>query len=336
MPDVMMLSSLGGLLLLVMVLLLVSRSVRGRPRDLIIGGGSARITVPGSLRSHTDSDGNVLVYPAGSECITLRFSVMTAAYPDRGDNPMLGVVRDRAAEGGWEFEVRGRKGIASNRERAEERGSQLLMHFWEIGEGETLTTVSATILERTRDDPRVAEVLAIIPAVIASLLVTYERREIQTPTGLIQVTTTQVEPSPQEIRSFGSEQSSWLVDQLTLAKSLVDRFSGAEFDDPLDPRALDRAFTHWLLAKPASPTGDDMANALGAAFGQFCVRELKMEWVVVNDDYGTTYAIRHESSGGMAYPVNSVRKRVQSGATNFFEPIFKGIEETIAGAEDQD
>lgn len=167
----------GVLVLLVAAaIVFVARSGgdKGQARDLIIGGGSALISVPGHLLFHTEADGNVLVYPPGDECITLRFSVLTVSSREAGGNSMLEFARSEAEVNNWEFKVQGRRGTAYHQEHFEERGSQLVMHFWEIGEGEALTTVSATILEQKLDDPRVGEVMALVPEILESLVLIYE------------------------------------------------------------------------------------------------------------------------------------------------------------------
>lgn len=338
-----MVSPIVGLVLLLLVgLLLVrlrsgSRSDPSALKELVIGGGSARLKVPEYLSSRVEQDGTVLVYPAGDECISLRFSVVTGVPSNPGEDRCLEVVRREAEETGGEFSVRGAGGITYRQTRSEERGSRLVMHHWSIAEKGAITLISATILEEKAHDPRVAQVMAAMSGILDSLVVTYEVsiKRVATPTGPVNIKRTVLEDTPQTIKEFGPEERTWLESSLLAARVLVARHAGSEFNDPFDPRSLDRAFTNWLSAGEGRAPEEQVADSLGAAFGQHCVDALGARWVVVSDEHGIAYAVRHESGESMAFPVVSVQKRVASGACNFLVPIYDGFRDAISKAQRQ-
>lgn len=300
-----------------------------------IGGGSALVTIPGTLLIMVDADGTVLARPPGEECITLRFTVINAKAKDPNSNsPLQQFVREGAEAKGRTATIRGRRAIDHYRESVEDDGTPVTMHYWEIGEEESLIVVSATVLAERQQGPRVLELLAQMPTIVESIVLRSYRKTISTPIGLAEATVTVEDPSPQAIRDFTGEERTWLETRLERARELIDRHGGHEFDDPLDPRELDRVFTHWLQANPEKRvSGDELAEALGAAFGEYCVRVLGMRWVVVTDEYGASRAIRHEAGETMAFPIDSVLKRIESGQTNFLLVIFHGVRERIAEAQ---
>ncbi len=213
-----------------------------------------------------------------------------------------------------------------------------MTHFWSIAERGAITLISATILEQKAQDPRVAQVMSAMPKILDSLVVSHavSIERVATPTGPMSIKRTMVENTHQEIGEFGLEERVWLESNLAAARLLVTRYARSELSDPFDPRNLDRTFTSWLSAGEDRASGDQVAHALGAAFGQHCVDALGAEWVVVTDEHGSSYAVRHPSGEAMAFPVVSVRKRVESGAANFLVPIFEGLQAVIAKAHDRD
>ena len=62
-----------------------------------------------------------------------------------------------------------------------------------------------------------------------------------------------------------------------------------------------------------------MAGALGAAFGEYLVEQHDFRSVVVNDQYGTDYAVRHQVGSTMAFPVSSVIKRIERNEPDCFK-----------------
>jgi hypothetical protein len=68
-------------------------------------------------------------------------------------------------------------------------------------------------------------------------------------------------------------------------------------------------------------TEEVVADALGAAFGDFLAENHGFRWVAVTDQYGTEYAVRHEIGDTTAFPRASVQKRIERRDTDFFRGI---------------
>lgn len=98
---------------------------------------------------------------------------------------------------------------------------------------------------------------------------------------------------------------------------------------------MDTIFARWLSdGDEQDRTSDaEVADALGAALGEHLIRSLGMRWVTVSDDDGVARAIRHEAALTMAFPVDSVRKRIESRETDFIVKVAAIVKSQIATAE---
>ena len=87
-----------------------------------------------------------------------------------------------------------------------------------------------------------------------------------------------------------------------------------------------------LDAKPFS-TGDEASlEVLGAAFGDIIAAALGFEWVVVTDEHGSDFAIKHPSKMVLAFPRDMIVKRVESGDVIDMTDLFRGV---LAALEEQ-
>ncbi|MCI5065386.1 DUF3806 domain-containing protein [bacterium] len=69
-----------------------------------------------------------------------------------------------------------------------------------------------------------------------------------------------------------------------------------------------------LLEIPPFASGaEGPLQALGTVFGTVIVRTLGLEWVVITDNYGCDFAIKHPSETVMAFPRDMIVKRVEEG-----------------------
>ena len=68
---------------------------------------------------------------------------------------------------------------------------------------------------------------------------------------------------------------------------------------------------------------------MGSAFGQFMVENLNMEWVVVNDRYGTSWGVRHRKTQVICFPYSSVFKRINKKEFDFMDNIYNLLETRI-------
>jgi hypothetical protein len=89
-----------------------------------------------------------------------------------------------------------------------------------------------------------------------------------------------------------------------------------------------------LDAKPFSSGDPASLEILGAAFGDVVATTLGFSWVVVTDEHGSDFAIKHPSRMILAFPRDMIVKRVESGAeinmTELYHGVIAALEEQIA------
>ncbi len=96
---------------------------------------------------------------------------------------------------------------------------------------------------------------------------------------------------------------------------------------------MDTIFARWLNDEDPKEEPDVVANALGAAFGEWFVERLGFQWMVITDQYGSEYAVRHKLEENTAFPRASVEKRIKSRETEFFDSIYLIVLQNLKAAE---
>jgi hypothetical protein len=165
----------------------------------------------------------------------------------------------------------------------------------------------------------------------------WEEEEIDAEGQSIALRKKEVDAMPEaEFRPLSESESNWMAEQASIAEAIAARHASAvpEAHDALGQlRRLDAAFAHWTRAKEGKREADDVvANSFGAAFGEICRRELGLNWRHVTDEWGVTYALRCARENYTMYPISSVEKRIEDGASGFFEHIFLMAREQLADA----
>ena len=158
-----------------------------------------------------------------------------------------------------------------------------------------------------------------------------EQIDVETPNGKISAKKIEVEPVPQKILVVTG-------DELKQLESIGK--NGADFVKAFDPdekdislRAYDRAFRSWQLSGYREYSKETVINLLGGYLGNKCVNKLNMEWVVVNDEYGTDYAVRSKTSEVMAFPFSTVLKRIEDNEYDFLYSVYHTIKQTLESGE---
>ena len=132
----------------------------------------------------------------------------------------------------------------------------------------------------------------------------------------------------QEKTPFGPKEQAWLHENLEKARLLKSQYWEKPMpkDKEFMPHILDEVFENWKSdASPNKKSPEFVSEAFGAAFGQWLVDQYQMKWLVVNDEYGTAYAVEHQQYSLIAYPVSSVYKGIDQDKKG----LFRGIELTI-------
>ena len=154
---------------------------------------------------------------------------------------------------------------------------------------------------------------------------------VSTSVGEIGVTGGILESNEQKIRMLAENELRIIEIEVKKSRRFIQKYTGKNLTGTLkDLKLFDYGFKVWMLSEDLrKEKNDEVVNSLGAAFGQLMVKELNMEWVVVNDKYGEDWAIQHKDTGIISYPYSSIYKRIVSKKTDFMEPIFYVVQKSI-------
>ena len=85
------------------------------------------------------------------------------------------------------------------------------------------------------------------------------------------------------------------------------------------------------------PSETNKLQCLGITFGDALAQELKLEWVMVEDEHGRDPALRYPGTTVIVFPLTMISKRVEAGqsvsVTVMFEKLVAGIRQ-MAGQRD--
>lgn len=306
-------------------------------RTIKFGGDGATIDIPSHLVDEQQANGTVLVFPPGQTVVSLRLSLISFRAKDGSISPGRGVarVREQAEEAGQELIPFGRHRAFSQRKQFVEEGVPIEMDFWHIGADESTAIISLTTDVNARGEPVAVWFRQQVPRMLESIQFSERVEFIETGSGAFATRVTTIDPAPQRIEDFGISQRQWLEESLRRAERLATRYSVPTAAADLTPAVMDTIFARWLSdGDEQDRTSDaEVADALGAALGEHLIRSLGMRWVTVSDDDGVARAIRHEAALTMAFPVDSVRKRIESRETDFIVKVAAIVKSQIATAE---
>ncbi|WP_158222846.1 DUF3806 domain-containing protein [Rhodopirellula sp. MGV] len=135
-----------------------------------------------------------------------------------------------------------------------------------------------------------------------------------------------------EIRDLSAEEIEGLNEERKWLDDLLRQFGP---EHVLNRTVDDVATLQSLLEVDPFATGDeDSLEILGAAFGDVIAATLGLEWVVVTDEYGTDFAIKHPTKFVLAYPRDMIIRRVEAGEvinlTDLYEGVVDALEKQIA------
>jgi hypothetical protein len=134
----------------------------------------------------------------------------------------------------------------------------------------------------------------------------------------------------QRISELNDAERAWVADNVAAARRYVEDAGLPVDGQPLDPAALDAAWSFWLQAWPAGEEDpNSLINALGMALGQYLVDRLGLDWKLVEDEYGTEVAVHGQPGDVLVFPPNLVAKRLETREVDFFVPIAGLIEQQV-------
>lgn len=302
-------------------------------KEVILPGECGTVGIPANCESELENDSTLLIAPRGSESINLRITSLSFSKPDIPDEfAARAYLRERAAERGLKYEEHPDRGVVAYDQESDENGTPLLVKFWEIGIENTLVILSATITKRDLKSPAVLDMLQFVPALVTSVKITKFTKCVTAEGRSVQVTEEAVEPVEQSVRNFVADELAWLAENLSQAQALGVKYgSGGE----QTPEELDRVFSRWQHDGDDRESDDILANALGAAFGDYLVHRHGFRWVVVTDQYGTDFAVSHPQGSTMAFPKSSVEKRIDIDDPELFQNLSAAIAHRLQEAVEE-
>ncbi|MCW3786298.1 DUF3806 domain-containing protein [Plebeiibacterium sediminum] len=303
-------------------------------QDVFLGSGSYFIRISKQYLTEEDEDGTVLLYPKGSECITLRFDILIFEPKDNNVKPITGydfVVRN-ADKKDTKLYFENDFAIAFKESTSIENGTNLIMKFWEIGLQDNRTIImSATILEKKQKDKRVKKLLASIPDLIKSIEPAKIQGSVETSSGIVNYTTTRQEPIDQKITLLNDSDKEFIKNWLKNGKNIIQYYNPDynQNQNDLTLELLDSTFATWINSTQDDKfSSDSIANGLGVVYGDLLSKELNMTWVKVIDQYGEDYGVR-ALDNFTSFPISSVYKRIDSEEIGFFTNIYEMLKHTI-------
>lgn len=289
-------------------------------------GEIGTVSLPAPLSVEMEQDNTLLAWPGG-DSISLRFSSISMSKKGKdGGDVAKQYLRNQAQEENLLFYEVGDKGVQCFEEKAEHEGQPLLINYWYVGSKSTVVIVSATIVTAKLADSDVKELLDLMPRIIESIdikkthkIASYEGCEVP-------ITEETVEQVEQKIVPFGPSENAWLEDNRHKAASLGVKYGSG---GSLSPEELDIVLSRWTGEDGDRESSEIVASALGAAFGDYLVENHGFRWVVVTDQFGTDYAVRHPVAELLAFPASSVSKRIEANESECFQALRAAIMDVL-------
>lgn len=283
-------------------------------------GDIGSVALPNDFVVELEEDSTLLAYPKDDDAIALRVSSISFVRKDENkEGAAKDFVRSSAEKSGGHYYEHEDKGVHAYEEFSEQDGQALLIKFWHVGTKNTVVVFSATIVVAKNNRQVVQNTIDLIPHIVASLTVTKTHGFIDADDRKVEYTEEQVAPLCQEVVPFGNEENDWLVQSLEGASKLGLQYGSG---GALTPSELDTIFSRWVNDDEEKESGETVANALGAAFGEYLIDHHDFRWVRVTDEYGTEIGVRHDMRETMAFPRSSVQKRIDDGSTEFFQDVY--------------
>lgn len=155
------------------------------------------------------------------------------------------------------------------------------------------------------------------------------RERIQDPLGTSESFVAKVAPIEESIRPLLDPDLSSVRNNAALVRTFFDAF-GIDAGPDWTLEHLESAFSAWLQSGDEHGYSDAaVIEILGAAFGEYCIRNLDLEWVVVNDASGSAVALRGTKRDVRAFPFHAVAKRIAAHEHGFFIPVYISIKHML-------
>ena len=150
---------------------------------------------------------------------------------------------------------------------------------------------------------------------------------VQTPEGEVIAETTTLDPTPQTITTVTGAELKRLGELAQRGPAFLAAH-GVTAPDP-GLKDYDLAFRAWQISGDRRHSSQEVVEILGGYLGNKCIADLDMEWVLVNDEYGESYAVRGRNVEVMAFPFSTVEKRIEDNEHDFLYGVYYAIKQTV-------
>jgi len=147
--------------------------------------------------------------------------------------------------------------------------------------------------------------------------------KIDTPDGQIDTTVKTVDPTPQKITIASAEVVQAFDSYASKGRKFVTTFVPEV--EKLTLKDFDLAFKLWQHQSKSNYTEQQVIEILGAYLGSKLIKDYEMEWVLVEDEYGTDYAVRGIKFEVMSFPFSSVLKRIENNENDFMFGVYHTV-----------
>jgi hypothetical protein len=114
-------------------------------------------------------------------------------------------------------------------------------------------------------------------------------------------------------------------------RKLVDELSRRNLGTPVYGREKRDLDTLQRLLDDGFVRRDDVfaQQSLGLVLGDIMVANMKLEWVVVDDDFGHSRALRYRGSDQLFFPITMIPKRLKAGERIRMRALYALVEDRV-------
>jgi hypothetical protein len=154
--------------------------------------------------------------------------------------------------------------------------------------------------------------------------------EIETSEGTVHAKHSQVDSFPQKISTLEGDDLQQLA-----AIPPNDAFVKKYKPEITSPTLLDYddAFLAWKSDMSGEYSDEDVVMIVGGYLGNRCIADFDMEWVRVEDEFGTDFAVRAKKSEVMIFPFSSVQKRIDNNEHAFVHGVYHALKDLLESGD---
>lgn len=113
------------------------------------------------------------------------------------------------------------------------------------------------------------------------------------------------------LEDLNEKEKEYIKSNIVLAEKLLQGLDLVNDKHIFNPTNIDKAIEMWFQQDLQTQFEIDVnrySNALACGWGQFLVDNLKMEWYVITDNFGTEIGLYHKNNDAVIFPFQSTAK----------------------------